>query len=151
MRGRMVQRKPMRRHVMPPCAGTPSPWCVSVGIPVIELDSVTASYRMGFTRRKRLVLDAIRFKIPEGSIAGYLGVNGSGKTTTIKLVVGINAPDAGRITVAGHAAGTDAARRALGYLPENPYFYEYLTPIEALDFYGRLSGLDRATIAKRSD
>ena len=118
---------------------------------MISLERVSASYRMGFTRRKRLVLDDISFKIPEGSIAGYLGVNGSGKTTTIKIMVGINRPDAGSLTVAGHAAGTDASRSRLGYLPENPYFYEYLTPVEALDFYGRLSGLDREKRKKRTE
>ncbi|MEZ0230214.1 MAG: ABC transporter ATP-binding protein [Planctomycetota bacterium] len=118
---------------------------------VIELDTVTASYRMGFTRRRRVVLDAIRFSIPEGSIAGYLGVNGAGKTTTIKLIVGINPPESGRVTVAGHPAGSNASRAALGYLPENPYFYEYLTPVEALDFYGRLSGLGGADLRRRSD
>jgi ABC-2 type transport system ATP-binding protein len=118
---------------------------------MITLERVSASYRMGFTRRKRLVLDEISFKVPEGSIAGYLGVNGSGKTTTIKIMVGINSPDAGTLTVAGHAAGTDGSRSRLGYLPENPYFYEYLTPVEALDFYGRLSGLDRDTRRKRTE
>ncbi len=118
---------------------------------MIELKGISASYRTGFARRKRLVLDRIGFKIPEGAIAGYLGVNGSGKTTTIKLIVGINAPEEGSIVVAGHAAGTNEARGALGYLPENPYFYEYLTPLEALDFYARLSGLEPAKRAPRSE
>ena len=117
---------------------------------MITLERVSASYRMGFTRRKRLVLDEISFKIPEGSIAGYLGVNGSGKTTTIKIMVGINRPDAGTLTIAGHPAGTNESRARLGYLPENPYFYEYLTPVEALDFYGRLSGLDHETRRRRT-
>ncbi len=117
---------------------------------MITLERVSASYRMGFTRRKQLVLDEISFKIPEGSIAGYLGVNGSGKTTTIKIIVGINRPDAGSLTIAGHASGTNESRARLGYLPENPYFYEYLTPVEALDFYGRLSGLDHETRRRRT-
>jgi len=118
---------------------------------VIDLEGITASYRSGFARRKRLVLDDIRFKIPAGAIAGYLGVNGAGKTTTIKLIVGINRPDSGRIAVAGHLAGSNEARSALGYLPENPYFYEYLTPVEALDFYGRLSGLERKDRQTRTE
>jgi ABC-2 type transport system ATP-binding protein len=118
---------------------------------VIDLEGVSASYRSGFSRRRRVILDAIGFKVPPGSIAGYLGVNGSGKTTTIKLVVGINAPDAGRISVAGNPVGSAAAQMALGYMPENPYFYEYLTPLETLDFYGRLAGMDPATRRKRSE
>jgi ABC-2 type transport system ATP-binding protein len=117
---------------------------------VIELESVTASYRSGFTRRRRVILDAIGFRVPKGVIAGYLGVNGAGKTTTIKLLVGINEPDAGRVRVGGLEAGTTESKRLLGYLPENPYFYEYLTPLEALDFYGRLSGTDGGSRAKRS-
>lgn len=118
---------------------------------MIRLAGVRASYRTGFARRRRTILDGIGFHVPPGSIAGYLGVNGAGKTTTIKLIVGINEPDAATtLTVAGEPAGSLASRASLGYLPENPYFYEYLSPLEALDFYGRLSGMSRPERKKRS-
>ncbi|MBI3725066.1 ABC transporter ATP-binding protein [bacterium] len=118
---------------------------------MIELDGVVASYRTGFTRRRRVVLDGIGFRIPKGAIAGYLGVNGAGKTTTIKLIVGINSPDAGRIATGTFPAGSRESKATLGYLPENPYFYEYLTPLEALEFYGRLSGVPRAERRTRAE
>jgi ABC-2 type transport system ATP-binding protein len=117
---------------------------------MIEVEGLSASYRSGFTRRPRLILDRISFRVPDGAIAGYLGVNGSGKTTTIKLIVGVNHVTEGRVCTAGHPAGSNAARSSLGYLPENPYFYEYLTPLEALDFYGRLSGLPRDERRRRA-
>ncbi len=118
---------------------------------MIELEGVVASYRSGFMRKRRVILERIGFKVPKGAIAGYLGVNGAGKTTTIKLIVGINVPDAGKVHVGGQWAGTRASKAMLGYLPENPYFYEYLTPLEALDFYGSLSGLPRADRRKLAE
>jgi ABC-2 type transport system ATP-binding protein len=116
---------------------------------MIELKGVVASYRSGFTRRRLEVLKGVSFSVPRGAIAGYLGVNGAGKTTTIKLMVGINMPDAGAISIDGRDPRGRAARAGVGYLPENPYFYEYLTPREALDFYARLSGVSRDERAKR--
>jgi ABC-2 type transport system ATP-binding protein len=117
---------------------------------VIELKNVSMSYRSGFLRLRKQVLDEISFKVSEGSIVGYLGVNGAGKTTTIKLISGINSPDSGEISVFGESPREPETRNSIGYLPENPYFYEYLTPNEALDLYGQLHGIDRKTRRARA-
>ncbi|HRZ17266.1 MAG TPA: ABC transporter ATP-binding protein, partial [Candidatus Hydrogenedentes bacterium] len=80
-------------------------------------------------------------------IYGFLGRNGAGKTTTIKMLCGLVQPTAGEARLFGKPARDPAARAALGYLPEQPYFYEYLTPRETVRFYGRLRGMDDAAIA----
>lgn len=110
---------------------------------LIELEDVHLAYRSGFFRRRLPVLRGISFSVTKGSIVGYLGVNGAGKTTTIKLLAGINRPDAGRLRVLGGSPESPETRNRVGFLPENPYFYEYLTPREALDFYARLHGLSQ--------
>ncbi len=78
-----------------------------------------------------------------------LGLNGSGKTTTMKLELGLLLPTEGTVQVGGHTPGTLPALAQIGYLPELPYFYPYLTPNEALKFYGRLSGVPHADLEKR--
>lgn len=85
--------------------------------------------------------------VNSGEIYGFLGRNGAGKTTTIKMLCGLVQPTAGGALLFGKPAQDPAARAALGYLPEQPYFYEYLTPRETVRFYGRLRGLDDAAIA----
>jgi len=110
---------------------------------VIELSDVSMSYRSGFLRLTKQVLKKLSFQVREGAIVGYLGINGAGKTTTIKLIAGINRADQGRVSVAGIESQHREARALLGYLPENPYFYEYLTPREVLEFFARLHGIDR--------
>ena len=89
--------------------------------------------------------------MPKGSITGYLGVNGAGKTTTIKVLVGINRPSGGGATIGGHAAGTPAAQRLLGYFPEAPFFYDSLSGRELLAFYGRLAGMERDERRSRAE
>ncbi len=86
-------------------------------------------------------LDSLDLAVGEHEVFGFLGKNGAGKTTTIKILCGLLRPSRGSATVFGRAVHKRAARELLGYLPENPYFYEYLTPVETLDFYGRIEGL----------
>jgi ABC-2 type transport system ATP-binding protein len=117
---------------------------------VIRVQDLRAGYRTGFRRAWREVLQGVTFHVPRGAIAGYLGVNGAGKTTTIKVLVGVNPATAGTAQIAGHPAGSTEARRALGYAPEAPFFYEGLTARELLAFYGRLSGVPRDALAARS-
>lgn len=118
---------------------------------MIKLDNVCLSYRSGFLRLSKQVLKSISFTTEENTITGYLGVNGAGKTSTIKLVAGINRPNSGEITVDGESPYVDETRHKIGYLPENPYFYEYLTPREALDLYGKLHEMDRIVRRKRAE
>ena len=86
-------------------------------------------------------LDGLDLVIEENEVYGFLGRNGAGKTTTIKLLCGLLKPTSGEATVFGESVRTPQARRLIGYLPEQPYFYEYLTPRETLDFYGKLQKL----------
>ncbi len=87
----------------------------------------------------------LSFEVNEGEIFGLLGPNGAGKTTTIKMIVGLLRPDQGTIRIFGQAPTSLQARRRLGFLPENPSFYDYLRAEEFLDLQGRLTGLDRRT------
>jgi len=117
---------------------------------MIRVESLRAGYRAGFRRAWREVLKGVSFHVPKGSITGYLGVNGAGKTTTIKVLVGINSAAEGKVEIGGYPAGSVRAQLTLGYFPEAPFFYDSLNGLEVLDFYGRLSGLDRATRKQRS-
>lgn len=89
-------------------------------------------------------LNPLHLEVEEKEIFGFLGRNGAGKTTTIKLLTGLIFPTSGTATLFGEDIHAPEARRMVGYMPEQPYFYEYLTPRETLDFYGRLRGLSRA-------
>ena len=88
---------------------------------------------------------------PEQTDARFLGKNGAGKTTTIKILCGLMRPNSGSARVMGHDVRSRDARKLVGYLPENPYFYEYLTPKETIEFYGRLRGLDKTERAREWD
>ncbi len=110
-------------------------------MPVLELDDVHKSYRSHLSIRKYWILRGLRLSIREGEIFGYIGTNGAGKTTTIKLALGLIFPDAGTIRLFGQDASRVEVRRRVGFLPENPYLYDYLTGEEFLDFHARLFGL----------
>jgi ABC-2 type transport system ATP-binding protein len=95
------------------------------------------------TKRRAALLD-LNLQVRRGEIFGLLGPNGAGKTTAIKILMGIHFPTRGSATVLGRPLGDKRAKAQVGYLPENPYFYDYLTGNEFLDYYGRLYGMDRA-------
>lgn len=94
-------------------------------------------------------LDGLTLSVARGEIYGFLGPNGSGKTTTLKILMGLMRPTGGQAEVLGKPAGDVEARRKIGFLPEAPYFYTYLTAEEFLTFYGQLAGLSRAEIGHR--
>ena len=102
------------------------------------------SFGTGFIPRKKEILKGLSFEVAEGEIFGYLGPNGAGKTTTIKCILGLIFPDAGAIEVLGTPHLVPRARERVGYLPENPYFYDYLTAREFLSFYADLFLLGKA-------
>ncbi|HEK85900.1 MAG: ABC transporter ATP-binding protein [Candidatus Saccharicenans sp.] len=108
---------------------------------VLELEQVYKAYRFGFIPKKKQILKGVSFYVNEGEIFGYLGPNGAGKTTTIKCILNLIFPDAGRITIFGEDSLKPKARQRVGFLPENPYFYDYLTGREFLTFYADLLGL----------
>jgi ABC-2 type transport system ATP-binding protein len=108
---------------------------------VLKIDNLHKSFKFGFIPQRREILKGISLEVAGGDIFGYLGPNGAGKTTTLKCVLGLIFPDRGKIELFGHPHLSHKAKERIGYLPENPYFYDYLTASEFLDFYGRLFGL----------
>jgi ABC-2 type transport system ATP-binding protein len=109
--------------------------------PVIEIEGLCKDFRVGFWRRSQRILHALTLTVHRGEIFGYLGPNGAGKTTTIKLLTGLILATAGSARVLGQDLTRISARQQIGFLPENPYFYEYLTGREFLDLCGRLFSL----------
>jgi ABC-2 type transport system ATP-binding protein len=109
----------------------------------IRIDNLQKKFRLGFIPKTRQILKGITFSVSEGEIFGYLGPNGAGKTTTIKCLLDLIHPDAGTIEIFGRSHLSPRSRQTLGFLPENPYFYDYLTAAEFLAFTADLFGLDR--------
>ncbi|MFH2204431.1 MAG: ABC transporter ATP-binding protein [Elusimicrobiota bacterium] len=121
--------------------------------PVLDYQEVVKEYtssHLGRVTRSR-GLEGFTLTLRKGEIFGLLGLNGSGKTTAFKLALGLLRPTEGEVRVAGHAPGTLDALAEVGYLPELPYFYPYLTPRESLDFYGRLSQMPAAELHARRE
>ena len=110
----------------------------------IVLDNVGKSFRKGFWMRPQEAVRAVSLQVPAGSLFGYLGHNGAGKTTTIKMLLGLISPSRGRVAVWGGSPADPRVRRRVGYLPEHPYFYDYLTAGEFLNFHAELVGIPRA-------
>ncbi|MEE8217778.1 MAG: ABC transporter ATP-binding protein [Vicinamibacteria bacterium] len=106
---------------------------------------LTKSYRVGHIRQSlRPALVDLDLEVRRGEVLGYVGPNGSGKTTTLKLLTGLLRPDAGEVRVFGMPLESRVWRHRVGYLPEHPYLYDYLTPAEYLDYAGRLFGVSAA-------
>jgi ABC-2 type transport system ATP-binding protein len=116
--------------------------------PVIAVDHLSKDYPVGFWRpRPYRALDDLTFDVAPGEVFGLLGPNGAGKSTTLKLLTGLVTPTSGRACLFGEPATAVHARARVGFLPENPVFYDYLTGEELLVYYGELCGL-RAADAK---
>jgi ABC-2 type transport system ATP-binding protein len=107
----------------------------------ISLLDISRSFRDHFWTSRRTVLRSISLQIQPGEVFGFLGPNGAGKTTTIKIVTGLIRPDTGQAHVFSEPAGTIAAKRKIGFLPESPYFYDHLTGYEFLKIHARLAGV----------
>jgi ABC-2 type transport system ATP-binding protein len=117
----------------------------------IRIVGLTKEFRLGLWRRRSLVVDCLDLEVEPGEIFGFLGPNGAGKTTTIKLLMGLIYPTSGTAWILDREIGDVAVKREIGFLPEAPYFYEYLTGEEFLWFYGQLFGLDSMVLAKKID
>jgi len=115
----------------------------------IKTEGLCKEYRVGFWRRRRRVLHALDLEVEAGQTFGYLGPNGAGKTTTLKILVGLVRPTAGRVWLQGQEIGPACVRSSVGFLPENPSFYDYLTGEEFLAFNARLAGLSRGEASQQ--
>ena len=118
--------------------------------PAIELEDLTKDYSVGFWRpRPYRALDRLSLSIAPGEVFGFLGPNGAGKTTTLKLLMQLIFPTSGRAEILGKPVGHVETRRRIGYLPENPYFYDYLTAEELLNYFAQLLGVPNGDRARR--
>ena len=116
----------------------------------LSISDLHKSFRVGFMLKKKKILKGISLNVEEGEIFGYLGPNGAGKTTTLKCVLGIIFPEEGNIELFNMSHLSLKAKERIGYLPENPYFYEYLSASEFLHFYGSLFSKKKKEIEKKS-
>ena len=117
--------------------------------PAIEVEDLTKDYAVGFWRpRPYRALDRLTLAIEPGEVFGFLGPNGAGKTTTLKLLMQLIYPTSGHAVILGKPVGDVATRRRIGYLPENPYFYDYLTAEELLTYFAQLLGVPAADRAR---
>ncbi len=119
--------------------------------PAIVVRDVAKTFRLGLRLKKVEAVRGISLTVNRGEVFGFLGPNGAGKTTTIKMAMGLVRPTRGSIEILGGSMGDSETRNRIGYLPEHPYFHDYLTPVETLNFYGKLFGLSREERAKRID
>lgn len=122
---------------------------MTVGNEIVSVCDVVKDFRPGFGIRKKRVLHGISFGVMPGEIFGFVGPNGAGKTTTLKVLMGLIRATSGSATILGHDINETEFRKEIGFLPENAYFYDYLTGRELLDFYARLSGVPTARRASR--
>src|SRR5438128_3600145 len=112
---------------------------------VIEIEGLSKQYEKGFlVKKKTLALDRLDLAVKPGQIFGFLGGNGAGKTTTIKTLMSLIFPTAGGAKILGHDISDVQMHRRIGYCPENPYFYDYLSARELMEYFGELFGYDKA-------
>ncbi len=118
--------------------------------PLIDVRGLTKTFKVGFFGRPVQAVKGVSFDVRRGEIFGFLGPNGAGKTTTIKMLTGLIAPTSGEAFLFGERVPSPEGRRRLGFLPENPYVYPYLTPREFVELCGRLSGMRGAELRARA-
>ncbi len=117
----------------------------------VEIKNLSKDYETGFLKKKRVrALDDLTLNVRPGQIFGFLGGNGAGKTTTIKTLMRLQFPTEGSARILGHDISNVQMHRRIGYCPENPYFYDYLTAREVMDYFGELFGYDKATRARKT-
>lgn len=118
----------------------------------IEILGLEKTYTVGFWRKRpKYALRPLNLTVQEGEIFGFLGPNGAGKTTTLKLLMGLIFPSAGSARILGMDVNDPQMKAQIGFLPEQPYFYDYLTAPELLNYYGQLSGVDPKVRPHRVD
>jgi len=119
--------------------------------PAVAVTGATKIFSTPWRRRSVVAVRELNLKVSAGQIYGLLGPNGSGKSTTLKIILGLISPTKGRVKIFGRDSRETISREGVGFLPENPYFYKYLTGSETLRFYGKLCGMQGARLASRVD
>jgi ABC-2 type transport system ATP-binding protein len=121
-------------------------------MPVLEIENLTKDFSVGFWKKYPVrALDTLCLEVRQGEIFGFLGPNGAGKSTTIKLLMHLLHPTSGTARILGQPVDAVSMHQSIGYLPENPYFYDYLTPLELLTYVGKLFGLRQPALSKKVD
>jgi ABC-2 type transport system ATP-binding protein len=121
-------------------------------MPIIEINNLIKDYEVGFWRKRKVrALDGLSLTVEPHQIFGFLGANGAGKTTTLKLLMRLIFPTSGAARILNHDISDVSMHARIGYLPENPYFYDYLTAREFLTYCGELFGLDKSVRTARAD
>ena len=115
----------------------------------VRTHALRKEFKLGWGRGRILAVEGLDLEVRRGEVFGLLGPNGSGKSTAMKMILGLLRPTSGRAEVCGCRAGTLAARRQIGFLPENPYFPAFLSGAELIRYYGKLSGLGGTKLEDR--
>ncbi len=118
---------------------------------ILRTEALTKTFEVGIRRRQVHAVDGLTLSVNTGEIFGFVGPNGAGKTTTIKMLMGLIFPTSGKAWIFDAPIPSDASKARIGYLPEHPAWYEFLTGLEAMRFFARLSGVPRAEEARRCD
>jgi len=120
--------------------------------PAVQITDLSKDYRTGFWKSKTVhALDGLSLVVEAGQIFGFLGGNGAGKTTTIKILMGLLYPSSGEAKILGRDISEIATHNRVGYCPENPYFYDYLTPLELMNYFGELFGFSSSRRTTRAE
>lgn len=118
---------------------------------IVETENLTKDYEIGFWRKKKVrAVDGLMLNVKSGQIFGFLGGNGAGKTTTIKMLMGLLFPTSGSARILGRDIADTRMHARIGYCPENPYFYDYLTARELMDYFGSIFGQETAERKRKS-
>ncbi len=119
---------------------------------IVEIENLTKDYEVGFWKKRKIrALDGLNLQVEGGQIFGFLGGNGAGKTTTIKILMSLIFPTEGSAKILGADISDFKMHRKIGYCPENPYFYDYLTARELMNYFGELFGLDAAQRKRKTE
>ena len=119
--------------------------------PAVRIENLTKIFPVPLRRQRVTAVRNLSFEVHPGEVYGLLGPNGSGKSTTLKILLGLVTPNQGRAMIFGQDSSDYHSRRDVGFLPENPYFYKFLTAAETLRFYGKVCGMGGTILNKRID
>jgi ABC-2 type transport system ATP-binding protein len=118
---------------------------------ILRTEALTKTFEVGVRRRRVHAVEDLTLSVEEGEIFGFVGPNGAGKTTTIKMLMGLIFPTSGKAFVFDAPIPSEASKARIGYLPEHPAWYEFLTGLEAMRFFAKLAGVPRAERARRCE